>query len=65
MTTKEYRELLENILAMKLKEWESDTSDETSSDYRNGFNWGYACGLREAISTLKNSAFLSDEHPEQ
>lgn len=65
MTSKEYRELMQNILAWKAKEVEQNgvyaCSKYISEEDAALLNEGYAAGLREAERALGKSGFLTDE----
>ena len=69
MTTKEYRELMQNILAWKAREAEQNgvytCSKHVSEEDAALLNEGYAAGLREAERALSKSSFLTDKEEEE
>ena len=60
MTKNEYRELMMDILAMTIKEYEDEGTDWMQEDYAMGI----IHGLRIAHRKLKDSAFLTQEDEE-
>ncbi len=60
MTKNEYRELMMDILAMAIKEYEDEETDWMQEDY----TMGIIHGLRIAHRKLKDSAFLTQEDEE-
>jgi hypothetical protein len=60
MTKNEYRELMMDIIAMAIKEYEDEDTDWMREDY----TMGIIHGLRIAHRKLKDSAFLTQEENE-
>ena len=57
MTKNEYRELMMDIIAMAIREFEEEDTDYMREDYTAGI----IQGLRIARHKLKVSAFLTEE----
>jgi hypothetical protein len=60
MTKNEYRELMMDIIAMAIKEYEEEDTDYIRDDYTAGI----IHGLRIAHRKLELSAFLTEEENE-
>lgn len=69
MTVKEYRELMQNILAWKAREAEQNgvytCNKHVSEEDVALLNEGYVAGLREAERALSKSSFLTDKEEEE
>lgn len=69
MMLKEYRELMQNILAWKAREVEQNgvyvSNKYITEEDAALLNEGYAAGLREAERALGKSSFLTDKKEEE